>query len=181
MKCTTFPRPRFTTRRSPQGERGLKYKALDVVNLRVQSLPTGGAWIEIFCQGCNKNGCPSSLPTGGAWIEIQTAQTKKSVQSCRSPQGERGLKFRTVPPGIFQRRRSPQGERGLKCPKSYEFFTTSLSLPTGGAWIEIMVGAVRSAGTNGRSPQGERGLKLLPGKYLLGQTGRSPQGERGLK
>ena len=33
--------------------------------------------------------------------------------------------------------RSPQGERGLKCCRSLERVTGRLSLPTGGAWVEI--------------------------------------------
>ena len=55
-----------------------------------------------------------SLPTGGAWIE--TSDFNKALWSnrCRSPRGERGLK-QTVKLGTgIVGGRSPRGERGLK-------------------------------------------------------------------
>ena len=57
-------------RRSPHGERGLKFGEEQVGVLRCLSLPSRGAWIEI-------GGVPErwwrsagSLPSRGAWIEI---------------------------------------------------------------------------------------------------------------
>mgnify|MGYP003100464569 CR=1 FL=1 len=82
--------------------------------------------------------------------------------NCRSPCGERGLKFdekisgersaRSLPvrgawiemdyptdKASINSRRSPCGERGLKC---YHFYTrkaAAKSLPVRGAWIEIAI------------------------------------------
>ena len=59
-------------RRSPRGERGLKF-------LR-----------KTLCQML-----PESLPSRGAWIEIQIADCCCTTQRGRSPRGERGLKLLT--------------------------------------------------------------------------------------
>ena len=59
----------FHARRSPHGERGLKYFPRLAFRLQPGSLPTRGAWIEIP-SGEYIAGKPSSLPTRGAWIEI---------------------------------------------------------------------------------------------------------------
>ena len=57
-------------RRSPHGERGLKYlKALDGRDAAL-SLPTRGAWIEIHFSASISDRRRLSLPTRGAWIEI---------------------------------------------------------------------------------------------------------------
>ena len=65
---------------------------------------------------------------------------------CRSPCGERGLKWcRSAPCPAHRHRRSPCGERGLKC-----------------------VGRARAGCTpDGRSPCGERGLKLTFVGHIL--------------
>ena len=59
----------YTKRRSPHGERGLKFPMYSVPGAIGQSLPTRGAWIEI-------------LYLIGSY----------DVHSGRSPHGERGLK-----------------------------------------------------------------------------------------
>ena len=77
--------------------------------------------------------------------------------------------------------RSPHGERGLKFQSQVSLENQRLSLPARGAWIEIAARAATSAPGPGRSPHGERGLKFL----RLDEDGRvgrrSPHGERGLK
>ena len=56
-----------------------------------------------------------SLPARGAWIEIPTQTEKQSCPTCRSPHGERGLKYFTTPEDEeSEDSRSPHGERGLK-------------------------------------------------------------------
>ena len=56
-------------RRSPHGERGLKYSGAEE-NERVEmSLPSRGAWIEIPVSR-QPGGRRLSLPSRGAWIEI---------------------------------------------------------------------------------------------------------------
>ena len=57
-----------------------------------RSLPTRGAWIEIErFKKCIKS--TKSLPTRGAWIEIGTTSRTEASPACRSPHGERGLKY----------------------------------------------------------------------------------------
>ena len=59
-------------------------------------------------------------------------------------------------------RRSPHGERGLKskCPRKN--LNTFESLPTRGAWIEMVYdGRAVGRWDVGRSPHGERGLKYF--------------------
>ena len=55
----------------------------------------------------------------------------------RSPRGERGLKYRSVPSKSEKTSRSPRGERGLKWVMVEVFPAASLSFPSRGAWIEI--------------------------------------------
>ena len=57
-------------RRSPHGERGLKFPAGLVAVLPRVSLPSRGAWIEIPNRREPGNPGPGSLPSRGAWIEI---------------------------------------------------------------------------------------------------------------
>ena len=56
-----------------------------------QSLPTRGAWIEIYT-GPEIDSAIGSLPTRGAWIEIARGHIGCTLDICRSPHGERGLK-----------------------------------------------------------------------------------------
>ena len=56
------------------------------------------------------------------------------------------------------------------------------SLPSRGAWIEIFAIIRRIYCMPSRSPHGERGLKSVDtSKVVRLQTRRSPHGERGLK
>ena len=59
----------FINRRSPCGERGLKYKPKVAQFNFYGSLPVRGAWIEI-AQPEIYTACLSSLPVRGAWIEM---------------------------------------------------------------------------------------------------------------
>ena len=82
--------------RSPCGERGLKYDADVSVSHLVESLPVRGAWVEIIC-------------SGGV----------SAVDGRRSPCGERGLKS-AAPAACLS--------------------AGGLSLPVRGAWVEIKAG-----------------------------------------
>ena len=77
-------------RRSPYGERGLKYFVASRYGFSLVSLSLRRAWIEIFSRASSR------------------------AETCRSPYGERGLKSRSIE--IFSQKvcRSPYGERGLK-------------------------------------------------------------------
>ena len=77
------------------------------------SLPARGAWIEMLCiHSCMS--ASQSLPARGAWIEILATLPAIPVCLCRSPHGERGLKYGMVHLLLCHFSRSPHGERGLK-------------------------------------------------------------------
>ena len=61
---------RVNGRRSPHGERGLKYQQLSAAGWHPESLPARGAWIEIYNLQYAR-GAERSLPARGAWIEIE--------------------------------------------------------------------------------------------------------------
>ena len=103
--------------RSPHGERGLKSRHHNNIALLRQSLSSRRAWIEIadivdgICtiklvalltesvdwnvgNGIGaRNGILLSLSSRRAWIEIAQLLSLPWHQTCRSPHGERGLKF----------------------------------------------------------------------------------------
>ena len=54
-----------------------------------------------------------SLPVRGAWVEIRICQKLQRGMCCRSPCGERGLKWVTLSAVAPVLGRSPCGERGL--------------------------------------------------------------------
>ena len=57
-----------------------------------------------------------SLPVRGAWVEMLCAELQERLVACRSPCGERGLKF--IVASLTQ--------------------ATQVSLPVRGAWVEIL-------------------------------------------
>ena len=145
-------------RRSPCGERGLKCRRSGEPAGFYPSLPVRGAWIEILRKRRGTT-TTSSLPVRGAWIEIPRKRRAAFMCSCRSPCGERGLKYRQPPRNRDELR----------------------SLPVRGAWIEINQATCRWRTMKGRSPCGERGLKSESPHRRMRSVGRSPCGERGLK
>ena len=78
---------------------------------------------------------------------------------CRSPCGERGLKWQGLGSAARCIGRSPCGERGLKSADCRACLIATASLPVRGAWVEIMFCGVKFSAQCGRSPCGERGLK----------------------
>ena len=86
------------------------------ITCRGLSLSSWGAWIEILYTPWDYIEGKVSLSSWGAWIEIIVDRSSCFDSFCRSPHGERGLKFMWT--GIIHvrnTRRSPHGERGLKC------------------------------------------------------------------
>ena len=62
-----------------------------------------------------KNSSLKQLQARRAWIEIEVRTVNINNEPCRSPHGERGLKFELSILGLFIGGcRSPHGERGLK-------------------------------------------------------------------
>ena len=82
---------------------------------------------------------------------------------------------------LVKQRRSPQGERGLKQKSLVAAGYAVRSLPARGAWVETQEEDLHGVQVRGRSPQGERGLKHAIAHDAERLGGRSPQGERGLK
>ena len=101
---------------------------------------------------------------------------------CRSPCGERGLKYPpSVHPGT-ESSRSPCGERGLKSTRRAQLrFASTCRSPCGERGLKLSARDALCTRVS-RSPCGERGLKstLAFQRYEGGQR-RSPCGERGLK
>ena len=59
----------------------------------------------------------------------------------------------------MQECRSPHGERGLKYFVLIATVNTMMSLPAWGAWVEMFVAKKEIYALRCRSPHGERGLK----------------------
>ena len=103
------------------------------------------------------------------------------LRGCRSPHGERGLKYGV---NVFlhrEIRRSPHGERGLKFGHTPTMPKTHQSLSSWRAWIEMWLVPLVGVIAAGRSPHGERGLKCRALARPDQRRSRSPHGERGLK
>ena len=132
-------------RRSPCGERGLKYRGRPVRPLSGRSLPVRGAWVEI---SKSAHGTPAmrSLPVRGAWVEMSRRTGRLKGKPSRSPCGERGLK--SLPPAALQlpECRSPCGERGLKWARRKSQRAAYSSLPVRGAWVEMASAVARGGG-----------------------------------
>ena len=109
-----------------------------VFGLRIGSLSSWRAWIEIVpCPASGRVG-PGRSPHGERGLKLRCSQTAELLESCRSPHGERGLKFDQahVAGGIAGR--SPHGERGLKLQMTNVLSDEALSLSSWRAWIEIL-------------------------------------------
>ena len=106
----------------------------------------------------------------------------RNLKPCRSPCGERGLKYSApCSSPSTSACRSSCGERGLKSPPLDGNRRLVQSLPVRGAWIEMEKLPTSSAFPTSRSPCGERGLKFCCLMSSCVPARRSPCGERGLK
>ena len=115
LKYLDHALPSLHAGRSPHGERGLKSQTLRPNNLLADlSLPTRGAWIEMWIRKCWMPERSRRSPHGERGLKWRDRQGQQLYGGGRSPHGERGLKslrrFRSA--GTFGR--SPHGERGLK-------------------------------------------------------------------
>ncbi len=145
-------------RRSPHGERGLKYISRDYILQTDRSLSSRRAWIEICLFQSAEHGW-QSLSSRRAWIEILEITGRSKRRICRSPHGERGLKFFNPC--------NPRGLRGsLSSRRAWieiclliAWSADWTSLSSRRAWIEIDPVSGTNLMWGGRSPHGERGLK----------------------
>ena len=156
-------------RRSPHGERGLKYEIIESgAMVQDASLSSRRAWIEIFVvlEHMNMFHIVALLTESVDWNHIYTLSTLKRL--CRSPHGERGLKYR-LHRNLHQSNQSLSSRRAwIEIEWSDEVIYTVLpSLSSRRAWIEIWGDSGAGKYTYRRSPHGERGLKLLVPALVL--------------
>ena len=128
--------------RSPHGERGLKSYHEYYPHCYIESLPSRGAWIEIWIAFRPLLRGMSRSPHGERGLK-SPLMISRALAGCRSPHGERGLKC--CPQHIVKAEygRSPHGERGLKSGLRQPSWGCATSLPSRGAWIEIFFGFCR--------------------------------------
>ena len=110
------------------------------------SLPVRGAWIEMFQTRLAKL-LLSSLPVRGAWIEIVSSERQTTSGLCRSPCGERGLKWHVCHVNPFAWQSLPVRGAWIEILLRCKPGRLSASLPVRGAWIEIAhaLGILRAA------------------------------------
>ena len=106
------------------------------------SLSSWRAWIEI-CDSLRRAHVWKSLSSWRAWIEMKTGRMPPTPATCRSPHGERGLKYDSHGAAQDHRR----------------------SLSSWRAWIEIRRTIPSSNRPTSRSPHGERGLKSVSASF----------------
>ena len=124
MKFDKYLQSQLTTsRRSPRGERGLKYRTVD-----------------------NTYPIDASLPSRGAWIEIVALRVPNKFVVSRSPRGERGLKLANLLPSLLIFGSLPSRGAWIEIHHAPAEPYSARSLPSRGAWIEIpmMVNTVLS-------------------------------------
>ena len=79
-----------------------------------------------------------SLPSRGAWIEIAVTAQTDPARGCRSPHGERGLKYADKYVGGIRAVSLPSRGAWIEiCNGCFPLLRRRLSLPSRGAWIEI--------------------------------------------
>ena len=136
-------RGRLSGRRSPCGERGLKFRACAGEKSQNESLPVRGAWVEIFRGGACAS--PSvSLPVRGAWVEMHKKRAVLQGKRWSLPVRGAWVEIAGGSGGSGgDWRRSPCGERGLKSVVCRSFSCPFRSLPVRGAWVEMAPVGVR--------------------------------------
>ena len=147
-------------RRSPHGERGLKYNyyILKLCKCKVALLTESVDWNTTSKFALNV--LKLSLSSRRAWIEIKVEICKKEVYLSRSPHGERGLKWKWWNNIMdLMGGRSPHGERGLKF-LLFLFCLQNLLVALLTESVDWNVSKCDDERTIlSRSPHGERGLK----------------------
>ena len=129
--------------------------------------------------------CRCFLKNSILYTEKLKIRIKYSFFHCRSPHGERGLKFLSHEYDFVLGAQESLPTRGAWIEMqslAISMDAPTVSLPTRGAWIEIPDTKNRLGSQLSRSPHGERGLKYQGIGFRFFDTHcRSPHGERGLK
>ena len=181
VEIAIFRRRAFCAfRRSPRGERGLKYGTITHNRARGSRSPRGERGLK--------------------WVQPDSSPNRAKR---RSPRGERGLKSERNMQRSASSRRSPRGERGLKCAGVDDTLALGGSLPSRGAWVEIRMADTSCDGGRSLPSRGawveipawwqkNPALESLPSRGAWVEMAmaektrgirrcRSPRGERGLK
>ena len=113
-------------------------KIAEAVSTLVSSLSSRRAWIEIASRSTSDRDKPLSLSSRRAWIEIGIKSAFIALSlTCRSPHGERGLKF-TSKDLHYNKSRSLSSRRAWIEISSANTNVSMLgSLSSRRAWIEI--------------------------------------------
>ena len=145
-----------------------------------KSLSSWRAWIEI-CDSLRRAHVWKSLSSWRAWIEMKTGRMPPTPATCRSPHGERGLKYDSHGAAQDHRRSLSSWRAWIEIRPRPCRCRQLRSLSSWRAWIEIRRTIPSSNRPTSRSPHGERGLKYAGQPDPRPHPRRSPHGERGLK
>ena len=127
----------MTASRSPHGERGLKYVTAAGISGRIRRSPHGERGLKSV-ESDRKSAGRSRSPHGERGLKWRVQLFQGYQLQSRSPHGERGLKSCGPASTVIAMCRSPHGERGLKLTSLRRSLSPPESLPTRGAWIEIV-------------------------------------------
>ena len=133
FKCTIWQ----YSGRSPHGERGLKLMNKGETIMKVRSLSSRRAWIEIRWLDHIPIQAYCRSPHGERGLKSLVKNVLAVPVKCRSPHGERGLKFFCCQFVDKCLRRSPHGEHGLKYKPWHRNVHPFPSLSSRRAGIEI--------------------------------------------
>ena len=98
----------------------------------------------------------------GAWIEIFYKDIGLMHINSRTPRWVRGLKYCFEQwSNVIGECRTPRWVRGLKFLNLRNFFKSTVSHPTMGAWIEIRGHVSATTAVSSRTPRWVRGLKYF--------------------
>ena len=136
LKCFGTRDRNHSSRRTPQGVRGLKFLRLGLYVKGLLSHPARGAWIEIPTLRTEQLNV-GSHPARGAWIEIERGNQLQSGDQSHPARGAWIEMSGSLQIHIAPRCRTPQGVRGLKFPALRRQRLRRQSHPARGAWIEI--------------------------------------------
>ena len=127
----------FFKKRKCGSRKVLRFMRSLLYALAVLSLPMRGAWIEIP-HVKREVICLGRSPCGERGLKYYSMPVVR-LRTGRSPCGERGLKFIGVLVIAYFLCRSPCGERGLKYKPPLAQAHMDTSLPMRGAWIEMFM------------------------------------------
>ena len=106
-----------------------------MTDIKKQSHPTRGAWIETFPRQNTNQPKNRRTPPGVRGLKLQYPQTRPWCPG-RTPPGVRGLKPYLPPVSVRSRRSHPTRGAWIETIKGYREDNCQLSHPTRGAWIE---------------------------------------------